>query len=425
MKVSCPNCKKPMQAPDEWAGRKVKCPGCKKPISLPAAAPDGSHTQGLDFDSLEALEDAGEALVFERPKGKPLTLKEAQALADASTTTEERKAASDPRIRICPRCSQKVRSDDLYSEIICRHCGGGIPGMELKKDRAKYSSGMDRIVTKVSFYTGFTSAFAYPIPAFAAILLGIGVALAAIAVPLLGVLAFTEVSGLNPVNERNPSESSGWVGVFLTVMFVVEAIYFGSVGYYILIDTIRTTSAGSEQPPNLTWNIINLGAALGGYAALIAFYALIVILLVGGVPSSAEDLESLGQPWKLVLIALLTFGVPMNIIGLSSSHALDGLNPVRVFRSIGRLAGHYIFLFLIVLLYLGMYVGLMWAVMSWAGPMILSAARHGIGAGFFKMLAGVGAWAMVMGIGFYFAYSIGRVLGLFTRTYREEIDFEL
>jgi hypothetical protein len=37
----------------------------------------------------------------------------------------------------------------------------------------------------------------------------------------------------------------------------------------------------------------------------------------------------------------------------------------------------------------------------------------------------IAAWSLLVGLGFYFAYSIGRILGLFTRSYREQIDFEL
>jgi hypothetical protein len=422
MKVACPNCKKVLQAPDEWAGRKVKCPGCKKPISLPTDGGDVADTGGVDLGSLEAMESAGEALVYDRTK--PLTLKAAQA---AATPDDKPRSAADPNLRTCPKCGQKARSEDPYSEIICRHCGGGIPGRAKVMDDVKYTSAnADRMTTTVSFYTGFTGAATYPIPAMAAILLGMGVALAIIAIPLLGVLGFTQSSSLNNINERGPAvDSASWVGLFLTVMFVAEAIYFGSVGYYILIDTIRTTTSGAEQPPNLTWNIINLGTALGGYAALLGFYAILIMIMAGGFPDDHEHLQALAAPWKLFVIALLTFGVPMNIIGLSSGHAMDGLNPVRVFRSIGRLLGHYIFLFLIVLLYLGMYIGLMVAVLSWAAPIIMASATKGLGAGFVHMLMGVAAWAVVMGLGFYFAYSVGRILGLFSRTYREQIDFEL
>ena len=53
------------------------------------------------------------------------------------------------------------------------------------------------------------------------------------------------------------------------------------------------------------------------------------------------------------------------------------------------------------------------------------AAQHGIKEGFVKMLGGLGAWTTVIGAGFYFAYAFGRILGLFARTFREDIDFEL
>ncbi len=424
MKVSCPNCQRVLQAPDDWAGRTVKCPSCKKPITLPHS--DAHHDLGFDLGSLDAIENAGEAVISDR-KGKPMSLKEAMAASVAQQP--DAPAESDPRIRSCPKCGQKVRSDDVYSDLICRHCGAGIPGREIvETEQARYTSSMaGRMTTKVSFYTGFTGAALYPIPAFPSILVGAGVALAAITVPLLATLAFTQSASLNPVNEPRggDGDTAGWVGYFLTVMFALEAVYFGAVGYYILIDTIRSTAAGNEQPPGLTWNVINLGAALGGYAALLAFYAIVVTVVLGGLPTNAETLGKLSDPWRLLIIAALTFGVPMNMIGLASSHALDGLNPVRVFRSLGRLVGHYIFLFLIVLLYLCIYVALMYGIMSWAGPVIMEAAQKGLSAGFFRMIGGIAAWSMLIALGFYFSYSIGRILGLFTRSYREEIDFEL
>jgi len=325
MKVSCPNCKKVLQAPDKWAGRKVKCPACKKPIALPEAA---DEQDDLDFDlgSLGSIEDAGEAVVHER-KGKPMSLKQAQAEHKAKAVEEAGHApASDPRIRTCPKCGQKSRHDDVYSELMCRQCGTTIPGADLKTEKTavKYTSTAGRIVTKTSFYTGFTAAAFYPIGAIDSILKAMGIALACIVVPVGGILAFTQSSSLNSLTEKT-GDTAAWVGPTLAVAFLAEAIYFGSVAYYALIDTIRTTTAGSEKTATLTWNPINLGAALGGYVALIVFYALVVIGLVGGVPASFEDVQRISAPWKLILLALLTFGVPMNIIGLSSSHASTGL----------------------------------------------------------------------------------------------------
>ena len=371
------------------------------------------------------FEDAGDFLY--RQKGKRLTLAEAQAQAGSAQSTAGPSKA-DPTIRICPHCGQKVKSEDIYSELICRQCNGSIPGADIVPEtKGRYTGGMaDRIKTQVSFYTGFGSAFLYPIPGLVWILLGMGIALATIAVPLLAILAFTAGSGLNPIAEK---QDLGWVGTFLSVMFAVQGIYFGAVAYYAMIDTIRTTASGGEQPPSLTWNVGNLGVALAGYLALIGFYIGIVAVMVaiktGHLPTSMEDLNALGTPGPLIILALLTFCVPMNMIGLASSHALDGLNMVRVFRSIGQLIGHYIFLFLIVLIYLGMYVGGTIAVMKWAGPAIMNSAQKGMEAGLLPMLGGPAAWSVLIGLGFYFAYMIGRILGLFCRSFKEGIDFDL
>lgn len=428
MKVSCPNCQRVLQAPDEWGGRTVKCPGCKKPINLPKS--DAHDDLGYDLNSLDALEHQGEALVRDA-KVKPLSHKEAMA-AKSKAAEEAGEPVADPRIRVCPKCGLKVRSDDQFSEIICRHCNAGIPPrVQGKTQEARYTGSLSgRMTTKVSFYTGFTGAALYPIPGLASILMGMGIALGVIALPLFGVLAFTQASTLNEasIDTRHGAtamDSASWVGIFLTVMFALEAIYFGAVAYYAMIDTVRSTASGSEVPPNLTWNVVNLGAALGGYVALIVFYFLVVVALIGGLPTSGEALEKLSHPGRLLLIAILTFSVPMNMIGLASSHAMDGLNPVKVFRSIGKVFGHYTFLFLISLLYLCIYTGLMWGIMGWAGPMITSAASKGLKGGVFPMLAGIAAWGLMIGLGFYLAYSIGRILGLFTRSYRENMEFEL
>lgn len=431
MKVSCPNCQKVFNAPSEWGGRKVKCPGCKGSVSLPKAEDGGAKDLGFDLGSLAGFEQVGEAIV--REKAKPLTLKEAQALAAAKSAEDDGEpAVTDPYVRICPGCKAKVRSLELYSDLICRLCGTPIPGREVRQTETRYTTLSDRISTGLKFYSGFGSAAVYPIPALGSIGIGMAIALAIISVPLFPILGFTGASG---ANEASKSQADfGWVGIFLTVMFGLEALYFGAVAYYVMVDTIRTTTSGAEQPPPLTWGIAKLGGAVGGYAALVGFYCLIVFLLfstrVGGTPTSAEDLGRLmSDPVSLVVLALLTFGVPMNLIGLASTHPVDGLNPVKFGPSIGRTIGHYTFLFLITVLYLGFYIGVMFAVMSWAGPTILNAASGDSKAGLAKVmlssLMGLAAWSVLIGMMLYFGYCLGRVLGLYSRTYRSKLSFEL
>lgn len=422
MQVTCPNCKKVLQAPEKWAGQVVKCPACKRPITLPAKEEE-ENVLGFDLGELGSVEEGGEAVQKTRRWRRKMSLKEAQA---ASGEQEDELVPSDPRVRVCPRCRTNIRHDDIYSSLICRSCGETIPGLEGSDETAaiRYTNVNERIRTTVTFYTGFMSAALYPIGAIEHIVKAMAIAMSVIAVPLLIMLGFTQSSSLNSLVQRG--DTAAWVGIFLTVAFLVEAAYLGSVAYHAMIDTIRITSAGSEKTAPLTWNPASVGAALGGYIALLVFYALILLALIGHVPKSIADVQSVTTtPWKLVIVALLTFGVPMNVIGLASSHAMDGLNLVRVFKSIAAVIGQYTFLFLIVLLYLGVYIGVMNKAMSWAGPAIMESARKGLANGFVTMLMGIVAWAAVMGLGFYFAYSLGRILGLFSRTYKAQLSFEL
>lgn len=427
MKARCPECRKSFKAPDEWAGKRVRCPACKKAITLPDTRENDNL--GLDLASLGRIETAGEVVEFERPR-RALTLREAQAAAAvAERAPREVPTRRDPHLRMCPRCGQEVRVADIYTDVICKHCGAGIPGQEFDKgEKAKYTDGMaGRMSSKVSFYSGFTSAVTYPIPGITHILIAIGIGLGAIALPLGGILAFLAASQLN---EQAARVDFGWVGPVMGIAFTIEGIYFSAVAYYLLIDTIRANTSGNESPPGLTWNVINLGAALGGYIILLVVYALLVSFLVmfnGGnfPPMSMADLERIMTPGNLMVLAVLTFGIPMNIIGLSSGTAMDGMHPAKVAKSIFNTIGHYTFLFLISLIAMGFFAGMMVALMKWAGPKMIAAIQQGVAEGVWEILFGLGAWAVVIGFAFYFAYAMGRILGLFARTYRESLEFEI
>ncbi len=432
MKVSCPSCKKSFQATHEMAGRRVRCPACKQPMSVPAAGEPTSHDLSFDLRNLDSMEEGGEAII--REKGKHVTLKEAQAAAAAGLEGQPapKVAKYDPTIRICPQCREKVVSKDIYCDLICRNCGAAIPGFEIQQEETRYTTMSERIRNPVTFYNGFTSAVAYPIPSLGSIGLAAVVALAIIAVPVMAILGFTGASSANEVSREKTD--FGWVGTTMMAFFVGEAIYFGAVGYFSLIDSIRTTTSGTEQPPPLTWSLSKIGPALGGYAALLGLYSIAAVLLVvtqkGAMPENMADFtEYLGRPFPLVILALLTFGVPMNLIGLSSTHLADGLNPIKVGPSIGKTIGHYIFLFLIVLLYLGFYTGVMVAVMNWAWPQLQAAAQRdadaSLGQTFFKVFMALVAWAVLIAAALYFSYVMGRVLGLFSRTYKDKLSFEL
>jgi len=427
MKITCPKCRRVVQAPDAWAGRKAKCPSCKKMIRLPSPDEQDSGQPVLDLASLHQLEQGGEPVLVDRKK-KPLTLKEAQRLAAAEDGDSIAVVPGDPSVRVCPRCHEKVKSVDPYAEMLCPHCGAGIPPPVLPStEKVKYRTDYDAAAKQVRFYDGFMSAVTFPLPNFTAVLLGMLAALATIAGPILALLGVIKAGDLNPVAAKEGTVDYGWVGLFITAMFALQAVYFGALAYGVLIDTIRNTLSGNDAPPNLTWNITKLGTALGGYAGVLAAYLLAASLLVmmtsGAFPASLEELNALLEPQTIVLLIVLGFPLPMNLMGLASSNAVNGLHPARVGKSLWNTLGHYFFLYLIFLLYVGFYLAAMVGVLRVAGPGILRAAREGIGAGVAGMMGGLGAWSGVIGLGIYFGYVVGRILGLFARSYRDRLDF--
>lgn len=395
---------------------------------MPHDPTEDEPARKLDYDSMDAIEHGGEGVARQRRWWRRrMKLKEAMAASGAPVDD----VPSDPNLRICPHCKTRVRAADEFTEVLCTECGKAIPGAVTgEAETAKYSDSLaGRMTSSISFYTGFGSAALYPLPALPSILLGMGIAMAAIAVPGGLVLAFAAGSSLNPISE---DVHLSWIGLFVTAMFVIEGVYFGAVNYHVLVDSIRTTASGNEKPPGLEWNLVEIGVALLGYLAIGLYYLAILTLLYGWangwsftVPTSEADLQPLRSPGSLFVLAVLTFMVPMTLIGLGSGRQVDGLNPVRVIQSILAVPAHYAFLFLIVVFYLGIYVGILVAVMDWAGQAILTAAREGISQGLTPLGMGLVAWAVVIGVGFYGTYALGRILGLFARTYKSDLEFDL
>lgn len=430
--VQCPRCHSSFKVADKYAGKTIKCPACNKPIHLPEPkpSPEEDPSQGMDFGSMEAIEEGGETLEFRRSRWRRrMSLKEAKAAAGPAADDDKPR---DPNIRVCPFCGTQAVASDPYSEILCKECDKPIPGLEQGAMEAgvRYADSLvGRSTVQINFYTGFGSALLYPVPALMWILLGMAVALAAIVVPAGAILSFTAGSSLNPISEK---ADVTWVGLFVAIMFVIEGVYFSMVNYHILVDSIRTTASGGEVPPALTWSPASLGAMILGYIALMLYYVAVVAFLLWWAGQGTIDfsqtqvmLNRLRSPGNLAVLAILTFMVPMNLIGLASGHTIDGINPVRVGRSIAGVGGHYVFLFLIVLFYFGLYVGIVAGVMSWAGTAIVNAVRNGIQQGIQALAMGLLAWAVVIGLGFFISYSLGRILGLFARTYKDKLDFDL
>ncbi len=412
MKVTCPKCHKVIQAPDEWAGRKVKCPGCKDMIKLPESL-DGSARDDLGFDisSLGALE-RGEVLIRER-KGKPLSLKEAQEMAAQAPSEEAAPAPRDPSIRICPKCKQKVRCLDPYAEVMCGYCGTGIPS-QMENALAKYKPETIIETKQVSFYSGFTTAISYPVRAVASML---GATFILPIVVILPIGAFVALQILQAQNEVSGAADIGWVNPVLGIAGVVIKLYLVAMGFFVLVDTLRVTLIGEEIPPPLSYSPSRIIGVLVPYLPLMGAYAVLFalayFLFIG--PPEQDNLHI----W-ILFTAIVGFPMPMSAIGIASSKTTDGLNPLRVLRSIGRTLGHYCFLDLILVLY-GAFAGVLIALVSSLGGLMENLISN-------KQIAllpsSFVAWFSLLGAGLYCSYMLGRLVGLFARTFKDRLDFD-
>ncbi|MBK8271422.1 MAG: hypothetical protein IPK83_25125 [Planctomycetes bacterium] len=123
-------------------------------------------------------------------------------------------------------------------------------------------------------------------------------------------------------------------------------------------------------------------------------------------------------------MAFITLFLPMNLIGIALGNIGQALNPVNVAKSAGRTHVHYIFLVLILAMYGGMF-GYIYSVMlfDWFIPKIVG-MKQGSSSGQLTAVAlPLLAWGGVMAVFFYGTYVLGRLHGLFVRSFRKKLDF--
>jgi hypothetical protein len=174
-----------------------------------------------------------------------------------------------------------------------------------------------------------------------------------------------------------------------------------------------------------------VGSGILGYVALVIAYGLVLAgvgyLVTGGdvvVPKSVDEAGQLMSPGMVAALVLLTFTVPMAIIGLSLSVGLEGLSPGRIIRSIIGTNIHYLFMVVIMCFMIGIYLGIMFSVTAWAIEALMKVLSKGVSEGFGTLLVGLLAWTVLIGSGFYCALMLGRLHGLFARSFRKRLAFD-
>ena len=409
IEFTCDRCEQKFKVPDDWAGRRVRCKGCNRVIKVP----DPLVSQLDSSFNVGALKSEADG-----PDEEVVT--EFARIPRASRKTEDEQLTVT-----CPQCGHVVKVEDRYSEVLCSSCWTPIPPLEKGEEWGKPTASGESATTE--YYDEILGVFSYPMGALGSILLGMLVAGGAILLPVGMILMFVMGVALNPIT---PKADVSWIPLLLAAMFVFEAIYFAGMAYSAVLESARNTIVENDKPPILTWNLATVGSGIVGYVTLVIVYLLVFFgvnyLVSGGqvvVPTSVDEVKQLMSPVSVVALALLTFTVPMVIIGLSMMPGLEGLSPGRIVRSISGTIVHYLFLFVIACFVLGIYLGITSSVMAWAVDALMIVLRKGVDKGFAALLAGLLAWTVLIGAGFYLALMMGRLHGLFARAFRRQLAF--
>ncbi len=456
MKVSCPSCKQALKVPDDWAGRTARCPHCKSPFSVPgqaAAAPkpaapaaDPEEPGAVNLQALAGLvpEEQASGPAPDAPPGqrrgwfKPKAPKQ-----EGKKHPQVIKGADGKMYRVCPDCGHRVKTDDPYMDLFCSNCGKTIPGttkvdeIELPKGQALVGGRGRDVDHTLGFYDGLMLAFGYPIGALESIFMGTAVAIGVIVFPMAVMMGLVAVMKMEPV-EGGKFTVGKWPGMMMGVMLLFQLVYCAGVGFYALIDSIRSTNTGAEKPPALVFNLATVAGGLLTYVAFIVFYSVLAFMgikLFGNwdalhkmPPELQYTVDGIKQVVSTssvyVYLAVLTFFMPITIIGLAVGRGLQGLNPMRAARSIASTAVHYIFLFCIVLVYAGLIGIAVVQMLDFTSQSIADVYQKGIEQSVGSMALGVVFWGLLLAGSFYGQYVIGRILGLFSREFKYKLAYQ-
>ncbi len=397
-----------------------------KPTQSAGVLPDDDD---VDLESLAGLEAAAVEL-------DPGEVHQVEAHTAETATTEK----DAPGTRRCPHCGKLVKDPDPHVEILCSQCWNPIPpgraGAGTNAGRLIFGRG--RGPAETGFYGGLGSVFAYPFGASGSLLTAMGTAIGLILLPVAMATALVRTTEQANVgtDHLQMAELTG-IQAGLMGLFLLEVLFFVLVGLHALVEVTRTNSVGQDKPPPLVWNPTAWGETILGLAAVLAVnIALVVGTAWLTAPEMLETITSLSAlgldaamdaletPALLTVVLILGFFFPMNLIALACGKLTQALNPVRIMRSIYGTHVHYVFLFILFVVLVVAFIGLANVVLEWFGGEMRNMQTAASAGNLFDVAAGLISWAVVMGAGFYCVYLIGRVLGLFARTFFKDLAFD-
>ncbi len=429
MKLRCPRCQKKLNVPDKLAGKTIRCPSCNRAFTVPkpktgtGADLDASR---MDLENLASLEKQSSEMSEE-----DLELAQASAAAE-----KEARQKNEPRMRGCPNCGKEMRIDDPYVEILCSHCWNPIPALVKGTASSPRRTSRKSKEGAAGFYGDLANCVAYPISTLGSLLTASGIAVAAGLVPVAVMTALANLMQQGDVGTAQGVQKADLTGVQLILIgiFAIEIFFFTAVAIHAFLDVIRTTTVGSDAPPNLSWSPSQWGKSFLGYVTLVV-YALVMgyvvlMLTVSEDPwvmirtgRVVEMLKS-GGTGLIVGLVIISIGIPMNLLGLALGTIGQAINPVNVLKSIGRTHAHYAFLVVLVSVYGALFGSAFLAIVfDWLIPQV-GKMRAGSAEGDLMQVAlALLTWGAVMLFYFFGIYVLARMHGVFARSFRKVLAF--
>jgi hypothetical protein len=419
--------------PDKYAGRAIRCPACNRAFSVPQpkAAMTGPGTPPtVDMEGLAKFETGSTEMGEEE-------LEQAQSALDARKSKE----VEGKKARTCPTCNNVVLAEDPYAEMLCSHCWSAIPALikgtgEGRAQRIAEARKARNVLGSGGFYSELAASITYPLSAIGSLATAAGIAVLSGLVPVVVITGGAYVMEQSAVGTEEGVKAADLSDAqkVLIGIFIFEVIFFSAVAIHAFLDVVRTTVIGNDRAPNLTWNPMQWGKSFIAYAILGA-YLLVMTLLMGRLTIEGNPLDyikhgkvlelaSAGGTEFLVGMAVVSFGIPMNLMGISLGSINSGLHPGLVGQSILRTHVHYIFLVLIVSVFGAMFgTAFMGIIFDWFVPQVRLMVEGSKTGNLGQVALSLLAWGAVMGVFFFGVYVVARLHGLFARSFRKDLQF--
>jgi hypothetical protein len=425
MKLRCPRCEKKLSVPDKYAGKSIRCPACNRGLKVPKPQTAVAGDSGLDLEGLAALESQTTQMSGEERAGAEEAL---QSAAEAGKSLS----------RVCPHCHVRVRADDPGVERLCSHCwkpipatAGGEPGGKVRHKRKAVSA-----TGAGGFYSELSASVTYPVPALSSLMTAAGIAFLAALLPVVLMTGGAQLMEQGNVGTEQGVQQADLsnVQMVLIAVFSAEIFFFAAVAIHAFFDVARTTSIGDDRAPRLSFSPNQWGKSFVSYLVLAAYFAVATyVVAVLTIPGDFEEylfkgdakglIANGGTPFGVGMV-IVTFFIPMNLLGISLGTIGQALNPANILKSFGKTHVHYVFLVLILAVYGGLFgFAFVSILFDWFIPKIETMRAGSSEGNLLDVALPLLAWGVVMAFFFYGAYVLARLHGLFARSFRKHLYF--